>query len=155
MQDVTLPRRRRRKLYAILAAALVVPAVAVAAFVIYTGVEGSGSGTYEASETRVALTITGTSSPSLRPNTTNAMSVEVRNNNPSQAHTLTALSGTFTTSPAECKDHLRLDVPASILTSYPAGATVAKSVDIVALSTTPTSCAGGTWSVSFSGTTSP
>jgi hypothetical protein len=147
-------RRRRRKLVLVALAALALPAGALAAFVVYTGVNGSGNGSYETGSTEAAITITGTSSPQMAPGSFQIMDVSAVNNDPSNAHVLSTVTGTFSSTPSSCAALMSLSNVSLVGSSFAAGQTKPGTVQINA-GALPPECSGGTWSVTFGGTTTP
>jgi hypothetical protein len=146
---------RRRKIVAAGVGALAVAGAAVAAFLVFSGATGSGSGSFEAGSTTPAIEITGTSQPVLSPGVNAAMNVSVHNLDANAAHSLTNLEGTtFSSTPPECASHLAV-ATASIIGSYAANETETGTVTLGADASLPAACAAGTWSVSFGGTTTP
>lgn len=154
--------RKRKATSAIVAALFLLAGSAVAAFLIFSGADGSGSGSFSAAQQSSALTFTGTSSPQLAgPGDQQPMNLNVKNNDPGAAHSLVGnLGAAFTSTPPECAAHLSVlpygqgsvngvnPVPAGF-----SGGTVAP-ITVKADATTPMSCASGSFSVVFSGTTS-
>lgn len=149
--------RGKRKLVSIPLLALGVPAIAVAAFILFTGVNGSGSGSFTAgSSTNSAITINGGSQPVLSgPGDTQTMAVTATNNDASNTHQLSSLAGAFTSSVGGCDSHLSVTGTSLTSQTISAGGSQSGSVSIRADAGTPNSCAGATWSVAFSGTTTP
>jgi hypothetical protein len=151
---------KRRKVFAALGALALTTGTAIAAFIIYSGVGGgSGSGTYAASSNQPAITVSSLANPQVSgPGTNTPMALRAQNNDPNAAHVLNSVTGTFTTSPVACASYMSLGAitGAFIGESIPAsGLLTTGTVQIVAAANTPGTCAGGTWSVAFSGTTTP
>jgi hypothetical protein len=147
---------RRRKLAVSAVGALAVAGAAVAAFLVFTGADGSGNGTFEAATLSPALTISGTSQPELSPGVNANMNVSVTSNDANASHDLVDLAGTaFSSSPPECASHLAVGGASGILGTYTPGQTKTGTINIGADASLPGSCAAGTWSVTFGGTTTP
>jgi hypothetical protein len=142
----------RRKALTATGALVLVGSAAAAGFIIFNGVDGSGNGTFANSSETPAFTVTGTSQPELSPGADSDMDVSVVNNDADGAHTLVSLAGAFTSTPSECASHLQV-VAGTIFSSYAPGQTKTGTVTIRTDSGIPLTCVGGTWSVSFSGTT--
>lgn len=135
---------------------------ALAAFIIFTGITGSGNGTFAGSTTNAALTFTETSQPpALDQNNEQQMPIKITNNDPNASHTIQTVTGSFTTKDsagnddsATCTPFLRLDPGTLVGTTIAAGASLTTSIGIVGDSSLPPSCASGTYVVTFGGTTS-
>jgi len=150
-------RTRRRQVVSVVALVLASGGVAFAAFQLYSGISGSGGAHYASSTTVGALTISACNDPELSPNSSVAAVCTVTNNDPSNAHQVTALSGSVSSSGGStCSSHTTWD-PTIIGSTYAAGSTNPNTT-VAAWNTNatiPASCASATVSVSASGTTSP
>lgn len=132
---------------------------AVAAFLVYQGVNGSTTGNFAGSSTVAAITITGgTASGTLSPNSSITMTGFTESNqDPNQAETINSLTPTFTdTSQPSCTSHLSATVDPTfighrILAS--ASYTPTGPVTITADATTPSVCASSTYTLNWAGTT--
>lgn len=133
---------------------LLLAGTAAAAWIVFSGASGSGNGTFNNATQQTAITINGTNQPALSPGASVPMSVQLVNNDTGNSHTLNTLTGTFTTSTSGCDAYLSIDSNGVIGTSVSAGGSQVGSVPIKLAANAPVSCAGGTWSVAFSGTTS-
>jgi hypothetical protein len=143
----------RRKALTATGALVLVSSAAAAGFILYSGANGSGQGTFAGGTNSPAITITGTSQPELDQGGQADLNVTVTNNDPDAAHSLTNLDGTtFSTTPAECAAHMAV-ATATIIGSYAAGETRNGTVTIGTLPDIPSTCAGGTWTINFGGTT--
>jgi hypothetical protein len=81
--------------------------VAVAAFVIFTGASGSTSGTIETATINAAITVSenNAGSPVAVGGSNSGSSLKLQNVD-TAAHTLTALTGTYSSTPSQCASHL-------------------------------------------------
>jgi hypothetical protein len=138
----------------VLVVALALTGAAVAAFILYTGVNGSGSGTFDpTTQATPAVTLTGQTQPQLGPDTSALMTVSATNN-ANHAVTLTSVTGAFTSSPPECASHLSVSGASGLGGSYAVGEVRSGTVTIALDGAAPSSCAGGSWSVAFGGAAS-
>jgi hypothetical protein len=135
----------------------VVTGVAVAAFGIFTGADGSGQGTYGPSTPQVALTFTGATQPVLTgPGDAKVMTINAVNHDTTAAHSLNTLTATFSSTPASCASHLSMGTVTFIGANFAPNFNASPgSVTVTTDATTPVACASGTWSVTFTGTTTP
>ncbi len=157
-----LYRRPRRKVLVIsIIGALVLAGAAVAAFILYSGTNGSANGNFTSNQTtQAALTISnGGSVPDLQgPGDSEQMPVLITNNNPNATEAATAVTATFTSTPSECASHLSY---ASIAghgingDSIPAGGSDTQPVLISADATLPMTCRTGSYTVTFTGGSTP
>lgn len=154
---------RRRVIITALVAALALPGAALAAWIIYSGVGGSASGSFTSTTTtQNAITVQLQGVPALAgPGDSEQMSVVLKNADPSNAHAVTALTGTaFSSTPSDCAAHLTYTDGGGSLnpiigTSVPAGGQVnSAGVTIHADASLPSDCVGGSYTLSFAGTTS-
>lgn len=158
--------RRRKVVAAILSTALVASGTAVAAFIIYSGVGGSAGGSFTSTTSTVpAFTIASTSpSPVLVPGGPSApFALSVKNDDTGASHSLTSLDATVSSSVAGCGAYITLNGTfASIvgnLSTTPlvvaagvTNTTWGSGVTIAASNAAPLACAGATFSVNFTGT---
>ncbi len=155
--------RKRRTLIIGVIAALALPAAAFAAWIIYTGLNGSGSGSFgSATSTLTAVTITGGAVPNIAgPGDSENMPVTIQNNAPKPENVL-SVTGTVTSTPSDCASHLTMTDPGY---SGPGtgvapiglganGTFNGQHVVISADGTLPDDCQNGSYTVTFSGTTS-
>ena len=154
---------RRRKLVAAALLALAAPAAALAAFVIFAGVNGSSTGSFKAAGNAAALTVTIKGTTPVLDSTGSPVGFDLNvKNNSDTNRRLTALSATFTTTPAVCKDHMTFTGPdpgtLGSLPVIPAGGTYvldnANQGKITVATTAPVECASGSWTINFNGTAS-
>lgn len=145
----------RRKALTATVTALVLVGSATAAFLVYTGAEGTANGTFGNSEETAAFTITGTNEPVLVPGQLTTLNLSITNNDPDSAHTIVDLNGTaFTSTPADCASFLVIPAGFDGVTgSYAPGETRPGTLDIQAVAATPLTCAGATWAINFNATT--
>jgi hypothetical protein len=68
--------------------------------------------------------------------------------------TLASVTGAFTSSPPECASHLSITGTGGLGGTYAVGEQRTGTVTIALDQATPSSCAGGTWSVAFGGAAS-
>lgn len=150
-------KTKRRKTATISTIGLLLTAgIAVAAFVLYSGISGSGQAHLTSTTSQVgALTISGAADPELTPGTTTSAPFSVTNNDSSAAHQITALSASITSNPAGAGAYITLSTADLVGVNVAAGATSNPTLDYVVSSNIPISYAGATVSVSFTGTTSP
>lgn len=145
----------KRKLIAAPLLLLFFAGTAFAAWVVFSGASGSGQGSFASATQQTAITIAGTNQPALAPGASTPLQVSLTNNDPNNAHTLSGFTATFTAVPSNCASFLS-EGPDSISgQSVPAGGTTNGTVMINLASNAPVSCANGSWSISFTGTTSP
>jgi len=150
-------RSRRRKVASAAALFLIVTGTALAAFGIFTGADGSGQGSYGPSTPQTALTFTGATQPVLTgPGDAKVMTINAVNHDTTAGHTLSTLTASFSSTPVSCASHLTMGsvtfMGSNFVASYNASP---GTVTITTDATTPVACASGTWSVLFSGTTTP
>jgi hypothetical protein len=145
----------RKRVVIAAVAAMALSGTALAAWIIYSGVDGSGNGTLATSTTNKAVTVTVTGSTPLAPGTTTQLAASALNNDASASHTIQTLTGTFTANPSSCAQYLALKTGSDLIgVSIAAGATRTGQVPIELNGSAPVSCAGATWSVTFGGSTS-
>ena len=162
----TITATRRRKVIALVSAfALTSATTALAAFLVFQGINGSSNGTFSAASISPALTVSNTAPQITGPGDVEAMSIHIVNNDASAQHTLTSLTPTITSTPAACATFLSFSygtsnpmpkaLPASS-TFDTVGGTTATGSRVIAAGGMPNSCAGGTYTITWSGTeTSP
>ena len=153
----TTGSRRRKIVAAVIVVALVLAAAGLAAFGIFTGADGSGQGTYGPSTPQVALTFTGSTQPVLTgPGDAKVMTINAVNHDTVAQHTLGTFTAAFTSNPVACASHLTMSNVTFSGAVFAANFNASPgSVTINTDATTPVACAGGTWAVAFSGTTTP
>ncbi len=155
--------RKRRTIIIGVIAALALPAAAFAAWIIYTGLNGSGSGSFgSATSTLTAITITGGAVPNIAgPGDSENMPVTIQNNAPKPENVL-SVTGTVTSTPSDCAAHLTMTDPGY---SGPGtgvapiglganGVFNGQHVVITADGSLPDDCQNGSYTVTFAGTTS-
>lgn len=153
---------RRSRAFAFVVGFALAGAAGALAFVVYAlTVSGSGTGGFAAPSQVGVLSITQNGTPSaLDVGQTVSMPLHVTNNDTSANHTIQTAGGTFTTKDSNgvdnsgtCASHLSLVATNLVNLQVLAGQTANTTVSIKADSTTPSSCASGTYSVTFNGTT--
>lgn len=147
---------RKKRVLIPVVASLALSGSAFAAWAVYSGVDGSGSGTFETATTQKAITVTTSSSPPpLVQGATTNVGATARNNDPSVSHAIQTLTATFTTTPSTCAQYLSLKSGSTLIgATIAGGATITGNVPIEVAGAAPVTCAGATWSVTFGGTTS-
>lgn len=138
---------------------LATASAAFAAWLIYTGASGTATGNFAtAGSAGTAITMapqgTGYDVAVVPGGTGQGVNWTLTNNDPSQAHTVSGVTATFTTTPQDCGAHM--SIPAADLALFnvtvPAGGTTTVSgIHVVADSSLPNDCSGGTWSVQLTG----
>lgn len=131
---------------------------AAAAFLIYSGINGSSNGTFDSGSTVAAITISGDESTPIDPGSTVTLPVTLTNNDPNAPHTLQNVAASITSTPTVCASHLSVTGFGAINgQTVAAGGTIAVNtgLQIVADSTLPSTCASGTFSITWSGETQP
>jgi hypothetical protein len=137
-------------------------ASAALAFVVYTlTVSGTGTGSFSAPSNVGVITLTQRgSAPALDVGQTILLPVTETNNDPNGTHGIQSLTGTFTTKDSggvddssTCAGHLSV-VGNDLAGGVGAGQSQNGNVSIKADASTPSSCASGSYSVAFGGTTS-
>jgi hypothetical protein len=139
---------------------------AALAFGVYSlTIGGSATGNFATSSSLgnvITVSQNGSASGPLDVGTSVTYSVNATNNDPSHAHTIVTLVPTITTKDsggvddsATCASHLSwTDVDGLTGKSVPAGGSLSGYTQkITADASTPSSCAGGSWSVNYAGTT--
>src|SRR5690242_6547562 len=127
---------------------------ALAPWIIFSGVTGSGQGNFGAATTNTAITIAGQSQPVLSPGDSKMMSVNLTNNDPNNAHQVTSLTATFSATPSQCAQYLSEGPDTVVGTNVNNASTTPATVTINLANTAPVACASGSWTVSFTGATS-
>lgn len=159
---------RRRKVFSALLATLLLGAgSAVAAFLIFNGVSGSGNGSFTNTTSTVpAFTIGSVATPVLVPGgASEAFPLTVKNEDTSASHQLKTLTVTSSSSVPGCDSYIEFDgatgagtwsgLNNSLPLTVAAGATdstAGANVRIQAKPTAPLACAGATWTINFGGT---
>jgi hypothetical protein len=153
--------RRRTQLGVGLVAALVFAGGALAAWIVYTGGQGTATGSFGSATTNPALTITDLHSgiPISGPGTSGTLKIVVNNVNPNNvAETITGETDTFTSSPSDCASHLSVPNNGSPLigTVVPAnGSTPTEIMNVAADSSLPGDCPNGSYTLQISLTSNP
>lgn len=155
--------RRRTQIAVVLVAALVIASSAFAAWVVFTGGQGTAQGSFgSASSTNPALTILdeGGGVPIPGPQSqSGTVVIKVDNVNPTNvAETITGETDTFTSTPADCASHLSVPNNGSPLVGMvvpPGGSIGPVSVSIAADASLPGDCSNGSFTIHISLTTSP
>lgn len=158
MQKIAQLRRRYPVTFGLGVGIFLAAGAAVAAFVIYSGASGSGGGNFASSSTVDAITLSSPGASSdLNPGGTASLDVFEANNDPNSAEHITSLSSGFTSSPdATCAQHLTTSslTPLTNVSLGPSqGAVKVATLTITADSALPLSCAGGSWTINFTGQT--
>jgi hypothetical protein len=160
----TIVMRKRIILLVVLGA--LATASAALAFAALSGASGSTSGNFSTSVTSApAITIAANGTvPALDAGQTVAAPIKVTNV-ASVSETLTSTAtATFTTTPSTCATFLsytgQVDTGqgSNLLSSghvYTAAETHTEAVDIALAANAPSTCAGGTWTATFTATTNP
>lgn len=142
---------------------LALAAGASAAWIVftYTGLSGSTTQSFDTvqNQTVGALTYssTGAGAPPLSPGLESVIPIKVTNADPSNAHTVNSLLNfTISSSPSQCASHLSMADTGSVNLglNVAAGGSFDGSIGVVADGSLPAACAGGTYTVDISGTTS-
>ena len=156
-------RKRYPTAFGIAAGIFLAAGAAAAAFIIYTlTVSGTGSGNFAAgtSQSAVQITLNGTP-PALDSGNTIQVPIKATNMDPNQQHNVQTLTGTITTKNSSnvddtstCGPHLTLGTSTGIVgTQLVLGGTATGTIPLTADATTPASCASGSWTIAFNGTT--
>jgi len=150
--------RRRRIATVGVVLSLAATGAAVAALVIYSGLSGQTSGTIETATTNSAFSIQNEGSAANIP-VGGSASAEVRftNTDPTATHTLTAISGTFSSNPSQCASHLSYAFNGNpVGLTLGAGQAATFGITYSADASVPVAaCSGATWSVDWTGQTNP
>lgn len=158
---------RKKTLLLAVVGVLATASAAYAGWVIFGGVTGSSADQpFATAQTQFAVTISGNgTAPPLDQQGDIQIPLTVTNNSGS-VETVTALTPTYTTKDSSgadnsstCASFLHTD-PAQddgsiVGVSIPAGGTISGHWDTNLASNAPIACAGGSYKVSFTGTTSP
>lgn len=164
---------RKRRVTSVLAAFLITASTAAAAtFILYSGTSGGGQGTFSTASTVGALTLTTANSPILGPGDVSpVLQMTATNNDPVNAHGVSTLTETFTSTPAPCASFLTLQNKASLVLAINDGAgaatiipaassrplhidgAVPANATVTLGAAAPSSCASGTWTLTFAGVT--
>lgn len=152
--------RRPTQIAVVLAAGLVFAGSALAAWIIFTGGQGTAQGSFGSATTNPALTITdlGTPSPVSGPSGGGKVLVVVNNVNPNNvAETITGETDTFTSTPADCASHLSVQGNSPLVgTIVPAnGSTPTEVILIAADNSLPGDCPNGSFTMHISLTSNP
>jgi hypothetical protein len=93
----------------------------------------------------------------LTPGSSTTVNVKLTNNDPSISHTVTTLTSAFTSSPVDCAAHLTTGTVTGVGggTVVAGGATVTGTIVVNADATLPNDCVGGSYTLTFTGTTTP
>jgi hypothetical protein len=148
-------RTRKRQAATIAVVLLASAGAALAAFIIYTGVTGSGSAQVQQAQTLGAIALTQTSAATLQVGTRTEQTYNAHNSDTGAAHQVNSVSGSVTTSPAECAASITFDGGDLV------GRTIAPNDDFTAhlgwtvAANIPTQCAGATVNVAITGSTTP
>jgi hypothetical protein len=146
---------KRRTVVSVLALLALTAGAAIAAFIIYTGVTGSGSAQVQQAQTFGAIALTQTSAATLQVGTRTEQTYNAHNSDTGAAHQVNSVSGSITTSPAECAASITFDGGDLV------GRTIAPNDDFTAhlgwtvAANIPTQCAGATVNVAITGSTTP
>ncbi len=134
-------------------ASLVLAGGAAAAWIIYSGIGGTGNGSFAASSTIDAIDINGgTPSGPLGPGASVSLPLTLVNND-TVDHRTNTVTATFSTTPTVCASHLSsADVGNLNAITIPGGGTMSRSITVTSDGSTPIACASGTWTVAFAGT---
>lgn len=138
----------------------------LAAFLILTGVDGSGQGSFataQAGGAAVTITPAGTWSLPLDSGTTQQYPITATNNTTGPGgETVDTITATFTTKDvngsddtATCGPYLSLQGWTLSANPIGFGQSTQGTVNIALGNAAPVSCAGGTWLATFSGSTTP
>jgi hypothetical protein len=147
---------RRRKQITIATVVLLVSAgAAIAAFILYTGLSGSGSAHVQNTSTVGALSVTGTNDPELLAGGNATAHYNIVNNDPGASHQITNATAVITSNPANCASFVTWAGSGLEGIIVPAGGTNSGDVTVSLSAATPVSCAGATVSFAISGTTTP
>lgn len=154
--------KKHRVVSAIFGAALFMSVGAAAAFLIYSGVTGTPGGSFSnvtSNTGAIVVTNNGTAPATLSPNSTVDVPLNVTNADPNNSHTITSgVTVAFSSNPAACASHLSLSsLTAGVVsngTVYTAGQVRTADLVIAADSTLPSTCEAGTYTATFTGTTS-
>jgi len=155
MRNFLWSSRRRKTATVSTLAFLLVTAAAVAAFIIYTGVTGSGSAQVQQAQTLGAIALTQQSAATLQVGTRTEQTYNAHNSDTGAAHQVNSVSGSVTTSPSECAASITFDGGDLV------GRTIAPNDDFTAhlgwtvAANIPTQCAGATVNVAITGSTTP
>lgn len=159
MRLKSLFRTRRRRVAAIAASLglLATTGVAVAAFVFFTGASGTTQGTIETATLNTAITVSEFAAPPPIPVGGSSNGTTRLQNVDTVAHTLTALTGVFSSTPSQCAQYLSYSFGGSnpVGTPLNAGQSLNVPTTYSATAAVPASCSAATWSVAWTGTTSP
>lgn len=151
-------RKRRIIAAAAVLGALATTGLAVAAFVLFTGASGSTSGTIETATINAAITVAENNAGSPVPvgGSNSGSSLKLQNVD-TAAHQLNTLTGTFSSSPSQCASHLSYSMGGSnpVGTSLNPGQTLIVPITYSADATVPAACSAATWTLAWTGTTSP
>jgi hypothetical protein len=152
--------RKRASVASAVITMLVCAGTAVAAWVIYSGINGSAGGSFSSTTTSATALTYATGTPAataLTPGSSTTVNVKLTNNDPSISHTVTTLTSAFTSSPVDCAAHLTTGTVTGIGggTVVPAGGSVTGTVIVNADASLPNDCVGGTYTLTFSGTSTP
>lgn len=166
--------RRKTALISILATALVCAACAAAAWIVYTGLSGTGGSEIGTpSQTLGAIEVafdtpyfTGSDTP-LSPGQSGSLVLVAQNDDPNDGETISSVSvGSITSSVNGCASHITANTStiqsALVGQTIPKGASFGNGSDVIhvpaALSadaSLPASCAGATVNVALTGATAP
>lgn len=143
---------KRRGIISTVAAIALLGATSAAAWIIITGISGSGSGSFGQATESPAWTINGAGAGPVITDTSGTVSMAVNIANHMNASApVPSVLGTFTSTPSECAGYLTLDsVTKDGGGSVPPGGSAAGTASITVSPALPATCAGGTWDVAFS-----
>jgi hypothetical protein len=162
-QRITNLRRRYPVAFGLGLGIFLAAGAAAAAFVIYSlNIGGTGTGQFAAGTTQSAVQISETgTAPALDSGTQVNMAIHAVNIDPDHQHMINVVGGTFTTKTAggaddtsTCASHLSTGTSTLDGTNLTLGGTADGTIPIKADATTPGSCAAGSYTVTFTGTTS-
>jgi hypothetical protein len=161
-----LGRLSRRTLVLLVGGLALTASAALAAWILYSGVDGTATGNFGSQSTQAAISISGaTIQSALVAGGSSTVAGNVTDDDASSTnHHVDTVTATFTTKDSggsddssTCASHLSFNSTASQVVGqdFSNGASVSRTIGTVALDgSTPTSCAGGTIAMTFSGTTS-
>jgi hypothetical protein len=156
-------RHKHSTIFGAVAGVALATASAALAFFIYSAtVGGSATSQFSGNSTISAITLAQTgSTPALNAGQAVTMNVLETDNDAANQHRILTLGATFTSkdsggtdNTSTCGAHLSLAGSQGLIGSgFPAGGTNPGTVSIAADASTPPSCAGGSYTIVFNGTT--
>ena len=158
--------KKHRVVSAVVGAALAMSVGAAAAWVVFTGLSGTGGGKFTTATGGVALTLTAETPSSSAdyiqgPGQKGAIRASIVNNAGVPETIASVTADSIATTPAECASHLTFDSAAFMTQAANLGPIGTGGVDttfpntLVADSSLPSTCSDGTVTVTLSGTTTP